>query len=166
MLWLWFAVVRDLVVDLTPVLRRRLPARARLERRAWLLAPIALALGAATHVLWDSMTHDWGFVVHQLGFLSDDYGPLPLYRWLQHLSTVVGTVAVATYGAVVLSRRPEVPRAAAVPHPGWWWAALASVAVVAGVVLPDPEPAIGALLIATVGLATVHRWVSGSRSVA
>ena len=105
LVWLWFAVVRDALVDLTPVLRHRVPAHARLERRAWLLAPIAVAIGAATHVLWDSVTHDYGFVVHHLTFLSEEYGPLPLYRWAQHTSTVVGSIVVAAYGVA----RPAWP---------------------------------------------------------
>ena len=88
-LWLWFALLRDAVVDLVPSLRRRLPARARLGVRAWLLAPIGVAIGSATHVLWDSCTHDWGFVVQDLAFLREEHGPIPLYRWLQHASTVV-----------------------------------------------------------------------------
>ena len=99
-LWLWFALLRDAVVDLTPALRRRVPARARLGWRAWLLAPLALAIGSATHVLWDSCTHDWGFVVQELAFLREEYGPIPRYRWLQHASTVVGSVVVATYGVL------------------------------------------------------------------
>jgi len=52
LLWLWFALLRDAVVDLMPSLRRRIPAQARLGRRAWLLAPLAIAVGAGTHVLW------------------------------------------------------------------------------------------------------------------
>ena len=41
LLWLWFAVVRDALVDLTPVLRHRVPARARLDRApgCWLRSP-------------------------------------------------------------------------------------------------------------------------------
>src|SRR5688572_27285391 len=70
-LWLWFALLRDAVVDLTPWLRRRAPGRARLGRRAWLLAPLAVAVGAATHVLWDSATHDWGFIVRDVSFLRE-----------------------------------------------------------------------------------------------
>ena len=150
LVWLWFAVVRDALVDLTPVLRHRVPAHARLERRAWLLAPIAVAIGAATHVLWDSVTHDYGFVVHHLTFLSEEYGPLPLYRWAQHASTVVGSIVVAAYGWLALRGRPLAPRSAAVRRPALWWAAVAATALVAGTVLRDVEAAIGATLVASV----------------
>jgi hypothetical protein len=69
LLWLWFFLLRDAVVDLTPPLRPRAAAQARLGRRAWLLAPPAVAVGAGTHVLWDSTTHDWGFIVREFAFL-------------------------------------------------------------------------------------------------
>jgi hypothetical protein len=157
MLWLWFALLRDAVVDLTPSLRRRAPARARLDRGAWLLAPLAVAIGAATHVLWDSATHDYGFLVHHLTFLSEEYGPLPLYRWAQHTSTVVGTIVVAAYGWLALRGRPLAPRAATVRRPALWWAAVAVAALIAGTVLRDPEAAIGATLVASVGIAVLWR---------
>jgi hypothetical protein len=163
-LWLWSVLVRDAVVDLTPYLRRRLPPRARLDRRAWLLAPIAVAIGAATHVLWDSTTHDWGFVVHEVGFLSNEYGPLPLYRWLQHASTVIGSIVVAAYGVRVLSRQRPVPREPAVRRPAAWWAALGVIAVVAAIVLRDPEAAVGAMLVASLGVGGLYRWSSRSLS--
>ena len=44
LLWLWSTLVRDAVVDLTPFLRRRVPARAQLTRAAWLPAVVAVAL--------------------------------------------------------------------------------------------------------------------------
>ena len=44
LLGLWFALLRDAVVDLTPYLRRHTPAEARLAPRAWLLAPLALLI--------------------------------------------------------------------------------------------------------------------------
>ena len=157
MLWVWSALLRDAVVDLTPFLRRRAPARARLDPRAWLLAPLAVAIGAATHVLWDSATHDYGFVVHHLTFLGEEYGPLPLYRWAQHTSTVIGTTVVAAYSWFALRGRPLAPRPAAVRRPALWWAAVASAALIAATVLRDVEAAIGATLVASVGLAVVWR---------
>jgi hypothetical protein len=120
LLWLWFALLRDAVVDLTPYLRRRAPAEARLGRRAWLLAPLAVAVGAGTHVLWDSATHDWGFLAQELAFLRQEYGPIPLYGWLQHASTAAGSVVVAAYGVFRLSRRPVVSRPPAVDRSGLW----------------------------------------------
>ena len=159
LLWLWFALLRDAVVDLTPYLRRRVPAEARLGRRAWLLAPLAAAVGAGTHVLWDSATHDWGFLVRELAFLREVYGPVPLYRWLQHISTVVGSVVVAAYGASLLGRRPVVPRPPAVRRSGLWLVPVPLAALSVAIVLRDPEDAVGAALLALLVVASAWRTV-------
>ena len=152
-LWLWFALMRDAVVDLTPALRRRLPARARLTRRAWLLAPLAVAVGSGTHVLWDSTTHDWGFVVQELPFLREEHGPIPLYRWLQHACTVAGTALVAAYGVQWLRRQRIDPRPSTVRRPGFWLAAVPLAGLVAGVGLRDPNAGVGAAIIALLAVA-------------
>jgi hypothetical protein len=161
MLWVWFALLRDAVVDLTPYLRNRAPARARLDRRGWLLAPLAVALGVATHVLWDSGTHDWGFLVEQFAFLRDAHGPAPLYRWLQHASTVGGGVVVAAYCLLRLRARSVVPRPPLVRRPGLWLAVVPVVALTVGLVLRDPAAAAGAGLLALVAIAAgwrATRW--------
>jgi hypothetical protein len=159
LLWLWVAGVRDAVVDVTPYLRRRLPADARLDRRAWLLAPLAVAIGAGTHVLWDSATHDWGFLVQQLAFLREEYGPIPLYRWLQHVSTVLGTVVVASYGMWRLKSMPVVDRPPMVSRSGLWLVPVPLAVLSAGIALRDPEAAVGAGLLALLGVAVAWRAV-------
>lgn len=159
LLWLWFAVLRDAVVDLTPCLRQRVPAEARLERRGWLLAPLAVVLGASTHVLWDSATHDWGFLVQQLAFLREEYGPIPMYRWLQHASTVVGSVVVAAYSVSRLSRRPTVTRLPAVRRSGLWLVPIPLAALCVAIVFRDPEAAVGAALLALLIVASAWRTV-------
>lgn len=152
-LWLWFALLRDAVVDLTPSLRRRAPAQARLGRRAWLLAPFAVAVGAGTHVLWDSATHDWGFVVQEVAFLREEYGPVTLYGWLQHVSTVAGSVVVAAYCGLRLSRAPVVPRPPAVRRTGLWLIPVPLAALTVGIVFADPEAAVGAALLTLLAVA-------------
>lgn len=159
LLWLWFALVRDAVVDLTPHLRRRAPAEARLGRRAWLLAPLAVAVGAGSHVLWDSATHDWGFLVKEFAFLRDEYGPVPLYRWLQHSSTVVGSVVVAAYGVSRLRGRPLVPRPPAVGRSGLWLVPVPLTVLSVAIALRDPEAGVGAGLLALLVVAGAWRTV-------
>jgi len=156
-LWLWFAVVRDAVVDLTSSLRRRVPARARLGRWAWLVAPLAVAVGAGTHVLWDSATHEWGFFVRDFAFLREVYGPLPGYRWLQHASTVAGSVVVAAYGVLKLGGQPVAPRPPAVPHSLLWLAPVPLAALTVGVLWRDAEAAVGAALVALLCVAIMWR---------
>jgi hypothetical protein len=156
LLWLWDAVVRDAVVDVVPVLRDRRPARARLTGRAWLLAPVALAVGSATHVLWDSTTHDWGFVVDELPVLREQVGPAPAYRWLQHLSTAVGSAVVAAYCVTRLRSLPVEPRQPTVRRPALWAAAVPVAGVVVGVVARDAEVGVGAALVTL--LVTALGW--------
>jgi hypothetical protein len=157
LLCLWFLLVRDAVVDLVPTLRNRAPAYGRLERRAWLMAPLAVAVGAATHVLWDSATHDWGFLVARLAFLRNEVGPLPLFGWVQHVSTVVGTAVVAAYCLVQLRRLPRTPRGASVRRPGLWLAPVPVVGAAVGVTAQDIETGAGAALIALLAMAVGWR---------
>ena len=159
LLWLWFALVRDAVVDLTPHLRWRAPAEVRLGRRAWLMAPLAVAVGAASHVLWDSATHDWGFLVQELAFLREEHGPFPLYGWLQHSSTVAGSAVVAAYGLFRLSRRPLAPRPATVRRSGLWLFPVPVTALCVAIVFRDPEATVGAALIALLFVASAWRAV-------
>jgi len=73
---------------------------ARLKTwRVWLYAAGAILAGAVTHLVWDGFTHEDGRGVRMLPFLEDT-GPdiaghaLPLYRWLQHSSSVLGLIVV------------------------------------------------------------------------
>lgn len=55
-------------------------------------------LGMLTHVVWDAFTHRTGFMVEQLLMLNETYGlPIPLYKLLQHGSTVIGLTLILIY---------------------------------------------------------------------
>jgi len=163
MLWMWFALLRDAVVDLTPSLRIRAPAQARLDRRSWLLAPLAVAVGAGTHVLWDSATHDWGFVVQEFAVLREEYGPVALYDWLQIGSTVAGFAVVAVYCGLRLSTRPVVPRPPAVRRAGLWLGPIALAALV-GIALRDAKVTVSATLLALLAVSIAWRTASTPRA--
>ena len=162
LLCLWSFIVRDAVVDLVPALRSRVPSQARPGAREWLLAPPAVAVGAATHVLWDSATHDWGFVVEELAFLRDDVGPLPLYAWCQHVSTAVGSAVVAAYCLVRLRRLPATAREASVRRPGLWLAVIPIVGVAAGIAARDIEAGVGTALVTLSVVALAWRAAGAS----
>jgi len=57
----------------------------------------ALLLGSLTHVGWDAFTHADGWVTERVPFLRADLGPLPVYRWAQYISGVVGGLIVAAW---------------------------------------------------------------------
>jgi hypothetical protein len=80
------------------------PLRARLDPRPRIGAvgpvTLCLALGALTHVAWDSFTHDWHLVMRELPglrqWLLDVWGhPFWSYRFLQHGNTLLGAAVLA-----------------------------------------------------------------------
>ncbi|MEV0392435.1 DUF4184 family protein [Polymorphospora rubra] len=98
---LWHGLLARFLTAISPArLRQRLvrPARPR-HRPARLAAMLvaSLAVGAATHVLWDSFTHDGRWGATHIGWLADPHLGMAGYRWAQYASTVVGAVAVAIW---------------------------------------------------------------------
>lgn len=102
----WDLWGRDALVDTAPAaVRDRLPARAPLGRRAWLLAPLAAVLGSVTHVVWDAFTHAGRWGVRAVPWLQQVHGPLRGEQWAQHASGVGGILVVGLALLAVL-RRP------------------------------------------------------------
>jgi len=134
-LTIWFGLLRDPLADLTPYVRDRVPARARPGRNAWLLAPVTAAVGAATHVFWDSGTHEGEWLVNRVSFLRQDLGPLPGYEWAQSLSTVIGTSIVLAYVLACLRRRAVRPRPSVVSRPVLWLTSPPLVGLLVGLVM-------------------------------
>lgn len=97
-LLLWVYFFRRPLVDLSPdPLRGRLAPVVPLTRWTWLLSLPALAVGAATHVLWDEFTHQDAWGVRRIGFLRDSYAGLPGYEWAQHVFGGLGLVIVVAF---------------------------------------------------------------------
>lgn len=77
------------------------PARLR-QLRQWLYAAIGVLLGAVTHLMWDSFTHENARGVRMLS-VFDGLGltvagySLTWYRSLQHVSSVVGLLFVVWF---------------------------------------------------------------------
>lgn len=94
-----------------PAVRARLARvevglRPRLRRgpRHLALVLVALAVGACTHVGWDSFTHSGRWGTEHVAALQRTYGPWPGSHWAQVLGSVAGLVAVAAVLAVRWSR--------------------------------------------------------------
>ncbi|GAA3659874.1 DUF4184 family protein [Nocardioides ginsengisoli] len=106
----WDRFGRDALVDTAPALvRDRLPAQARIGRRAWLLAPVAAVIGSASHVVWDAFTHSGRWGVRNVAWLHEQHGPLRGDAWAQHASGVLGLVVVGLAMAAHLRRHPAGP---------------------------------------------------------
>ncbi|MEO8062974.1 MAG: DUF4184 family protein [Pseudomonadota bacterium] len=73
------------------------PSDSRITFATIAFACLAIVIGAATHVIWDSFTHRWTPVVQALPFMRISlfkigYSHIYVYRFLQHLSSLVGMV--------------------------------------------------------------------------
>ena len=79
----------------------------------WLWAVPALLIGIWTHLLWDSFTHSYGFMVRRVAALSSPVtlGPYngPLYHVLQYLSSVFGLACMVVWYLAL--RVPPPPHA-------------------------------------------------------
>jgi hypothetical protein len=113
---LWQYVFRRPVVDFAPVwVRERLaglPAwRDRGIRMSWPASlgslVVSLLLGAATHIVWDTLTHN-SWLTEGLPAVRVVLGPQMLFEWLQDASSVAGLLVLALWGAAWLRRTPRV----------------------------------------------------------
>lgn len=104
----WELLLRRPVAALSPAwLADRLPPAARLDLRRSAWAAVSLVLGSATHVVWDAFTHPGRWGTEHLAVLSAAVGPLPLYKWLQFGSGVLGLVALGCWVGVWVRRTPR-----------------------------------------------------------
>ncbi len=98
LLWLFHALAKwPLLSALPESLQRRMfkPAQGfsfgPLKHFGLIL--LSLLVGSLTHVIWDSFTHDYGWMVQQFALLSIPIGGTPLYAILQNLGTLLGDQA-------------------------------------------------------------------------
>lgn len=101
---------------------------------------VSLAIGIASHIVWDSFTHEGR---QPFAWLEQSWGPMPAFKWLQHGSSVVGLIIIAVWGLLWLSRHPRVRRAdPPAPWISWVWIAALPVflliAVVYGFIVYGP----------------------------
>jgi hypothetical protein len=121
----WQSLIGPAVVAFTPAsLRARLgdrtPAGLRHHlgsARGVVLVVLALVLGAATHVVWDSFTHAGMPGSVAVAWPREDIGPLPVYEWAQYLSGLVGGAVLYAWARrwwrshppVEVSKGPAIP---------------------------------------------------------
>lgn len=113
---LWELVFRAPMVDLGPRwLRARMSTRWRMPSTLRGFATfvglliLALVTGTTTHILWDSVTHA-GPVATALE-LDGMVGPLPFYKWAQHVSSAIGVLALIVFTMLWVRRTAPVDAA-------------------------------------------------------
>jgi hypothetical protein len=77
----------------------------------WPIALVSVLIGAWTHIIWDSFTHETGWTTARVAALS---APVSLFGWdtatshlLQYVSSVFGLVVLAVWTWALLKRVPE-----------------------------------------------------------
>jgi hypothetical protein len=95
------------------------------------LVLLALAIGAGTHVLWDEFTHPSSWGTEHLPALASEWGGLPVHRWLQHGSGLIGAAVIAAW-LIRWWQQTEPRPVRARPAAPWIWAGLLVVGTVAG----------------------------------
>jgi len=136
------APLRGRLPGTAPGLAARLGSASRL---AWTL--LALAVGAATHVAWDELTHPRRWGPEHVAVLAQDWGPLPGYRWLQYGTSVLGGVVLLVWFVRWWRRTPPRPD---VRRPGvrWAWLLLGGIGAAVAVAAAVPAPDLGAAIFA------------------
>ena len=124
---LWHLLLAPAAFTVAPdSVRRRLPSGAAIGLRhrfgtvgAVLLVGVACCVGAATHVVWDSFTHEGRWGSEHVPWLAETHWGLLGETWAQHVSTLVGLAALAwwlargwrrTTPSLDVAPRPEHPR--------------------------------------------------------
>lgn len=67
-------------------------------KKNWIVVITSILMGASSHIFWDSFTHETGYFVIQIEFLKSilhiQHWNIPVYKILQHGSTLLGTVLI------------------------------------------------------------------------
>jgi hypothetical protein len=97
-------IVRDSLFDNLPtILKSRFSEFRQFDwngyfKRSWFVVTISILIGAASHILWDSFTHDHGYFVQTIPALQNSInflgGQIPILKILQHSSTLLGGLVI------------------------------------------------------------------------
>ncbi len=89
-------------------------------KKNFFVVAFSLLIGAASHLLWDSFTHEYGYFVQKIPILAatiDLAGQqIPVLKILQHSSTLIGALVIA----FAIYRLPLVSEAPRQISAGYW----------------------------------------------
>jgi len=125
-------IVRDSLLDNLPTfLKSRFSVLRQFEwnkyfKKNWLVVIISTLIGAASHILWDSFTHNYGFFVETIPALTSKINlfgmQVTTFKILQHLSTIIGGLVIV-YAIYKLPKDSKVIGNATVKY----WVLLAGI---------------------------------------
>jgi hypothetical protein len=102
--FIFHLIVRNSLIDNLPkFIARRLHVFKTLDwskkfKETFIVVIISILLGVATHILWDSFTHENGEFVKAFDGLKGNLTiagySIPVYKLLQHVSTIFGGVII------------------------------------------------------------------------
>jgi hypothetical protein len=102
--FVFYNIVRNSLLDNLPTfLKSRFSALRQLDwnsyfKRNWLVIIISILIGASSHILWDSFTHEHGYFVGVIPSLTSKInlfgGQIPILKILQHSSTLIGGLVI------------------------------------------------------------------------
>lgn len=113
------------------------PRRLSVSWSAVALLVVSLAIGVASHIVWDLFTHEgrWGSEV--IPALADEWGPVAGFKWLQWGSGFAGLAIIGVWAIVWLRRADASNGPVARVLPSWvrwaWWLSLPAALLVAWV---------------------------------
>lgn len=115
--FLYHQWVRDPMISSLPnFFQRRLARYQKFNwrehfRANWYIVLLSLLIGAGSHILWDSFTHEHTYFVQNIPFLRSTLNlagfSIPVYKILQHGGTLLGFA----FMALVFLRLPPSPTA-------------------------------------------------------
>ncbi len=98
--FLFHNIIRNELFDNLPtILKSRFVAFRQFDwnryfSKNWLIVIISVLIGAISHILWDSFTHEHGYFVQAIPTLTNSLDFLgiqvPIFKILQHSSTLIG----------------------------------------------------------------------------
>lgn len=152
---------RPMLALLPKAIAARLPHQSTyqiLPAQRFFVILLSLVAGDLSHIAWDSFTHYNGWSVDRLPWLSMPVFALPLYKWLQYGSGVVGLLLLTIVIGNMINQRSSRPHQPTLPA-RWktlaWSVVVGVIALISWVAIAQaapPQPIASLVIRAVVGI--------------
>ena len=104
----------------------------RYFKKNWIVVLISVIIGAFSHILWDSFTHETGYFVNEFPYLSENvslFGQQILtYKILQHGSTIIGGLIIVL---AIVNMKNDLSQKSNISYKYWFSVLLIFILVLA-----------------------------------